>query len=39
MFSASLLGSILTTTMGLGLFGIISGKGSMIESSLLFAYC
>ena len=24
--------------MGLGLFGIISGKGSMIESSLLFAY-
>ena len=38
MFSASLLGSILTTTMGLGLFGIISGKGSMIESSLLFAY-
>lgn len=38
MFSASLLGSLLTTTLGLGLFGIVSGKGSMIESSLLFAY-
>ncbi|CUM67494.1 uncharacterized protein PRCAT00005191001 [Priceomyces carsonii] len=36
--SASLLGSLLTMTVGLGLFGIVSGKGSMIESSLLFAY-
>lgn len=36
--SASLLGSLLTLTIGLGLFGIVSGKGSMIESSLLFAY-
>lgn len=35
---ASLLGSLLTLTAGLGLFGITSGKGSMIESSLLFAY-
>lgn len=35
---ASLLGSILTLTVGIGLFGIVSGKGSMIESSLLFAY-
>ncbi|CAH2352882.1 protein Ice2p [[Candida] railenensis] len=35
---ASLLGSLLTLTVGLGLFGIVSGKGSMIESSLLFAY-
>lgn len=36
--SASLLGSFLTLTVGLGLYGIISGKGTMIESSLLFAY-
>ncbi|KAG7660378.1 uncharacterized protein J8A68_006112 [[Candida] subhashii] len=36
--SASLLGSLLTTTIGIGLFGIVSGKGSIIESSLLFAY-
>lgn len=36
--NASLLGSFLTLTVGLGLFGIVSGKGSMIESSLLFAY-
>ncbi|KAI5962353.1 uncharacterized protein KGF55_003429 [Candida pseudojiufengensis] len=38
MVSASLLGSLLTMTIGLCLFGIVSGKGSMIESSLLFAY-
>ncbi|KAK6456392.1 ICE2-domain-containing protein [Scheffersomyces xylosifermentans] len=36
--SASLLGSLLTLTVGLGGFGIVTGKGSMIESSLLFAY-
>ncbi|PVH13460.1 uncharacterized protein CXQ87_001565 [Candidozyma duobushaemuli] len=36
--SASLLGSFLTLTVGLGFYGIVSGKGSMIESSLLFAY-
>lgn len=35
---SSLLGSLLTLTIGLGLFGIVSGKGSIIESSLLFAY-
>ncbi|KAI3406051.2 hypothetical protein KGF56_001270 [Candida oxycetoniae] len=38
ILNASLLGSLLTLTIGLGLFGIVSGKGSMIESSLLFAY-
>lgn len=38
MISASLLGSLLTLTAGLGLFGIVSSKGSMIESALLFAY-
>lgn len=36
--NASLLGLFLTVTAGLGLYGIVSGKGSMIESSLLFAY-
>lgn len=36
--SASLLGSFLTLTVGLGLYGIVLGKGSMIELSLLFAY-
>ncbi|WPK24190.1 hypothetical protein PUMCH_001455 [Australozyma saopauloensis] len=36
--NASLLGSFLTLTVSLGLYGIVSGKGSMIESSLLFAY-
>lgn len=38
VIGASLLGSLLTLTVGLGLFGILSGKGSIIESSLLFAY-
>ncbi|ODV81226.1 ICE2-domain-containing protein [Suhomyces tanzawaensis NRRL Y-17324] len=38
IISASLLGSLLTLTGGLGLYGIVSGKGSIIESSLLFAY-
>lgn len=36
--NASLMGSFLTITLGLSLYGILSGKGSMIESSLLFAY-
>lgn len=36
--NASLLGLFLTLCMGLGLYGIVSKKGSMIESSLLFAY-
>lgn len=36
--NASLLGSFLTLTISLGLYGIVSGKGLMIESSLLFAY-
>lgn len=38
VLGSSLLGSLLTLTIGLGLFGILSGKGSIIESSLLFAY-
>ncbi|KAK6464394.1 ICE2-domain-containing protein [Scheffersomyces coipomensis] len=38
IISASLLGSLLTLTLGLGLFGIVSSKGSIIESSLMFAY-
>lgn len=38
VLSASLLGSFLTLTVGLSLYGILSGKGSIIESSLLFAY-
>ncbi|CCG23161.1 Ice2 protein [Candida orthopsilosis Co 90-125] len=38
ILESSLLGSLLTLTFGLCLFGIVSGKGSMIESSLLFAY-
>lgn len=38
MASLSLLGSVLTMTGGVGLYGIVSGKGSMVESSLLFAY-
>lgn len=36
--NALLLGSFLTVTIGLGLYGIVSGKGSIVESSLLFAY-
>lgn len=36
--NASLLGLFLTLTVGLALYGIVSKKGSMIESSLLFAY-
>jgi ICE2. len=36
--SASLLGSLLTLTVVIGLYGIVSGKGSIVESSLLFAY-
>lgn len=38
LLSATLLGSILTITIALGVFGMISGRGSIIESSLLFAY-
>jgi hypothetical protein len=38
MVNASLLGSSLTLTIGIGAFGIVSGRGSMIESSLLLAY-
>ncbi|OBA21087.1 ICE2-domain-containing protein, partial [Metschnikowia bicuspidata var. bicuspidata NRRL YB-4993] len=36
--NASLLGLFLTLTVGLGLYGIVSKKGLMIESSLIFAY-
>lgn len=36
--SASLLGSLLTLTVVICLYGILSGKGSAVESSLLFAY-
>lgn len=36
--SATMIGVVLTITMGLGFFGIISGKGSAIESSLLVSY-
>ncbi|CCH41422.1 putative membrane protein [Wickerhamomyces ciferrii] len=38
IISASLIGAILTFCSGLGLYGIISNKGSTIESSLLFGY-
>lgn len=36
--SASLLGFILSIVFCLGLYGIVSRKGSVIESSLFFAY-
>lgn len=36
--TATLLGFTLSLVFGLGLYGIISGKGSAIESSLFFAY-
>ncbi|AET38822.1 Ice2p Ecym_3332 [Eremothecium cymbalariae DBVPG len=36
--TATLLGFTLSLVFGLGLYGIISGKGSTIESSLFFAY-
>lgn len=36
--SASLIGAILTFCCGVGLYGIISKRGSTVESSLLFAY-
>lgn len=35
---ASLIGSLLTFTVGVGFYGIVSKRGSMIELSLLFAY-
>ncbi|CAI7238553.1 BTE_collapsed_G0026660.mRNA.1.CDS.1 [Saccharomyces cerevisiae] len=36
--TASLLGLVLSMVCGLGLYGIVSQKGSVIESSLFFAY-
>ncbi|SCW01948.1 LAFE_0E10792g1_1 [Lachancea fermentati] len=36
--AASLLGFTFSLVCGLGLYGIISGRGSTIESSLFFAY-
>lgn len=36
--SASLIGAALTASVLLALYGIVSGRGSPIESSLLFAY-
>lgn len=36
--TASLLGFVLSIVCGIGLYGIISDKGSVIESSLFFAY-
>lgn len=38
MVTASLLGSLLTLTIGICAFGIVSSRGSIIESSLLLAY-
>lgn len=38
VIGASLLGSLLTLTVGLSLYGILSNRGSIIESSLIFAY-
>lgn len=36
--SATLIGAVLTISLLLGFYGIVSGKGNVIESSLLFAY-
>lgn len=36
--SASLIGLVLTIAISLALYGIISGRGNSMESSLLFAY-
>lgn len=36
--SATLIGVVLTTAVFLGLYGIISRRGTAIESSLIFAY-
>jgi hypothetical protein len=36
--NATLIGSVLTISIFLGLYGIVSGRGSAIESSLLFSY-
>ena len=36
--TASLLGFTFSIVSGLGIFGIVSGRGSTIESSLFFAY-
>lgn len=38
LLSASLLGSVLTLTLLISLIGIVSSRGSIIESSLLFGY-
>lgn len=36
--NATLIGSVLTISIFLGIYGIVSGRGSAIESSLLFSY-
>ncbi|ANB15051.1 Ice2p [Sugiyamaella lignohabitans] len=36
--SATLIGAVLTISTFLGLYGIISGKGTPVESSMLFSY-
>ncbi|KAL6948731.1 hypothetical protein ACO0QE_001204 [Hanseniaspora vineae] len=38
VIEATLIGFTFSGVCGVGLYGIISGKGSVIESSLLFAY-
>lgn len=38
MASATMIGVVLTSTVFVSLYGIISGRGNSIESSLLFAY-
>lgn len=38
LLSASLIGVVLTITTIVGLYGIVSGRGNTVESSLLFAY-
>lgn len=38
LVSATLIGVVLTIAIFVGLYGIVSGKGNMVESSLLFTY-
>ncbi|GMM32973.1 Ice2 protein [Saccharomycopsis crataegensis] len=38
LLSSTLLGSIITYCLGLSLFGILSSKGNLIESVLIFSY-
>lgn len=38
LISSTLLGSIITYCLGLSLFGIVSSKGTLIESVLIFSY-